>query len=65
MNQASKVFVVCLSIVVGTISVAEGATPKFRPATPFDPVIGRYLVTLDSSVPDDTAELSAESLAHA
>ncbi len=65
MGKVTRNLAVCLLFIISTISNVEGATPKFLPASPFDPVIGRYLVTLDSSLPLDDGKLSAESLARA
>jgi RHS repeat-associated protein len=51
-----------LSLALST-SIAEGATLKFHPASGVDPVIGHYVVTLDSSVTD--AGSAAGALARA
>src|ERR1700720_4258485 len=60
----NRTVVVLLSLLLGSVSIAEGASSKYRPAPGTEPVIGRYLVTLDSSVATDVAAASAEVLAH-
>ncbi|MGA8808308.1 MAG: RHS repeat-associated core domain-containing protein [Thermoanaerobaculia bacterium] len=52
------------AFVVVTAS-ANGAELKFHPAPGAPPVVGRYLVTLDPSVPADLAHALAEALARA
>jgi RHS repeat-associated protein len=65
MNRQGRTFVVFLSLVVSCVTAANGAQPKFHPAPGAEPVIGRYVVTLDASVAEQLARVSAESLAHA
>ncbi|HEV7426703.1 MAG TPA: hypothetical protein VGQ46_10075 [Thermoanaerobaculia bacterium] len=47
------------------LALAHGAGLKFRAARGPEPVIGHYLVTLDSSVNPDLSAATAEALARA
>jgi hypothetical protein len=60
----NRTFVLLLSLLLSSVSIADGASLKYRPAPGTEPVIGRYLVTLDSSVATDAAAVSSEVLAH-
>ncbi len=61
---ASCIVLASLSLVLGVVPLAEGAELKFRPASAVEPVIARYLVTLDTSINADDAGTTAESLTH-
>jgi RHS repeat-associated protein len=65
MSHHSRTLFFSLSLVLMGISTANAAQPKFHAAIGAEPVIGRYIVTLDSSVAEQLARVSAESLAHA
>ena len=59
----NRIVILFLSLILGIVTIAEGAE-KYRPAPGAEPVIGRYLVTLDSSVAAGAVDISAQSLAH-
>jgi RHS repeat-associated protein len=63
MNSQLRRVTIVLSLLVPL--AAHAANLKFHAATGTEPVIGRYLVTLDTSIPADQASASAEALARA
>jgi RHS repeat-associated protein len=65
MSRDRRVAAVFLLLTVSAAGAVSAASPKFRPAPGVPPVIGRYVVTLDASVAEQLARVSAESLAHA
>jgi RHS repeat-associated protein len=65
MKQPNRTFLLCLFLTLIATAAANGAAPKFRTASGPEPVVGRYLVTLDSSADSDTAAATAEALARA
>jgi RHS repeat-associated protein len=65
MNKQARTIAVFLSLAMNALAAAHGADLKFRAASGPEPVIGRYVVTLDASVAEQLARVSAESLAHA
>ena len=62
-NPFVRALVASLAVVVFLATAASAAEGKFRAASGHEPVIGRYLVTLDGSVDPDVAASSAEALA--
>jgi RHS repeat-associated protein len=63
MSPNHRMLFLCLSLALSTI--AEGSNLKFRAAPGPEPVVGRYLVTLDASVAEDRAGALPEALARA
>jgi RHS repeat-associated protein len=65
MSKELRTIAVYLSLTIGALAVANGADLKFRAALGAEPVVARYLVTLDASVAAERAGASAEALARA
>jgi RHS repeat-associated protein len=65
MKQPSRTFLLCLFLTLIAAAAANGAGPKFHTASSTEPVIGRYLVTLDASADLNTAAATAAALARA
>jgi RHS repeat-associated protein len=63
MNRRLRTFTAALSLVYAV--AAHAGSPKFHAAPGLEPVVGRYLVTLDVTVAPELAATSAEALARA
>jgi YD repeat-containing protein len=63
MSGRNPMLLICFLLTLGSVSMAEGAEVKFHAAAGAEPVVGRYLVTLDASVSSDAAAQAAEGLA--
>jgi hypothetical protein len=63
MNRRLRMLTAALSFVYAIAAHAE--SPKFHAAPGLEPVIGRYLITLDVTVAPELAATSAEALARA
>src|ERR1700756_2773239 len=63
--SGNRALFLCLTLILAVVASASGAGSKFHPAPGPEPVVGRYLVTLDAAVAEDRAHAAAEALARA